>query len=96
VIMPDTASCYQILGILHQAYRCVPARFRDFISVPKPNGYQSLHTTILGPENKRLEIQIRTERMEDVAERGIAAHWSYKNESYAFDHEKALCLRCAY
>jgi len=89
VIMPDTASCYQILGILHQAYRCVPARFRDFISVPKPNGYQSLHTTILGPENKRLEIQIRTERMEDVAERGIAAHWSYKNESYAFDHEKA-------
>lgn len=89
ILMPTTASCYQTLGVLHQAYRCVPARFRDFISVPKPNGYQSLHTTILGPENKRLEIQIRTERMEDVAERGVAAHWSYKNESYAFDHEKA-------
>jgi len=89
MIMPNTASCYEMLGILHQSYRCVPARFRDFISVPKPNGYQSLHTTILGPENKRLEIQIRTERMEDVAERGVAAHWSYKNESYAFDHEKA-------
>jgi len=89
MIMPTTESCYQALGILHLAYRCVPARFRDFISVPKPNGYQSLHTTILGPENKRLEIQIRTERMEDVAERGVAAHWSYKNESYAFDHEKA-------
>ena len=89
MIMTDTAACYQTLGILHQAYRCVPARFRDFISVPKPNGYQSLHTTILGPENKRLEIQIRTERQEDVAERGVAAHWSYKNESYAFDPEKA-------
>ena len=89
MLMPSVAACYQTLGILHQAYRCVPARFRDFISVPKPNGYQSLHTTILGPENKRLEIQIRTERMEDVAERGVAAHWSYKNESYAFDHEKA-------
>ena len=89
MIVPDTASCYRVLGVLHQAFRCVPARFRDFISVPKPNGYQSLHTTILGPENKRLEIQIRTERMEDVAERGVAAHWSYKNESYAFDVEKA-------
>lgn len=89
MIMPDRESCYQMLGILHQNYRCVPARFRDFISVPKPNGYQSLHTTILGPENRRLEIQIRTERMEDVAERGVAAHWAYKNESYAFDPERA-------
>jgi len=74
---------------LHKAYRCVPARFRDFISVPKPNGYQSLHTTILGPDNKRIELQIRTERMEDVAERGVAAHWAYKNESYAYDPERA-------
>lgn len=89
MIAPDIPSCYQILGVLHQAYRCVPARFRDMISVPKPNGYKSLHTTILGPENKRLEIQIRTERMEDVAERGVAAHWSYKNESYGYDAEKA-------
>ena len=84
---PET--CYRILGILHTEYRCVAARFRDFISVPKPNGYQSLHTTILGPENRRLEIQIRTERMEDVAERGVAAHWAYKDESYAYDPEKA-------
>lgn len=89
IIVGDRATCYRVLGILHQAFRSVPARFRDFISVPKPNGYQSLHTTVLGPENKRLEIQIRTERMEDVAERGVAAHWSYKNESYAFDSEKA-------
>ncbi len=85
VIVPDTATCYRVMGILHTHYRCVPARFRDFISVKKPNGYQSLHTTILGPENKRLEIQIRTERMEDIAERGVAAHWAYKNDSYAYD-----------
>jgi len=89
MIMDDKATCYRVLGILHTNYRCVPARFRDFISVSKPNGYQSLHTTILGPENKRLEIQIRTERMEDVAERGVAAHWAYKDESYAYDPEIA-------
>lgn len=89
VILPTKSDCYQVLGLLHQAYRCVPARFRDFISVPKPNGYQSLHTTVLGPENKRLEIQLRTERMEDVAERGVAAHWAYKDESYAYDAERA-------
>jgi len=89
VILSSSDDCYKVLGILHQAYRCVPARFRDFISVPKPNGYQSLHTTVLGPENKRLEIQLRTERMEDIAERGVAAHWTYKNESYAFDPERA-------
>ena len=89
IITENTAVCYQTMGVLHQAFRCVPTRFRDFISVPKPNGYQSLHTTILGPENRRIEIQIRTERMEDVAERGVAAHWTYKNESYAYDAERA-------
>ena len=89
VIVDKTATCYQLLGLLHQNFRCVPGRFRDFISVPKSNGYQSLHTTILGPDNKRLEIQIRTERMEDIAERGVAAHWTYKNESYAYDPEIA-------
>ncbi len=89
ILVDNSETCYRILGMLHTNYRCVPARFRDFISVPKPNGYQSLHTTILGPENRRLEIQIRTERMEDVAERGVAAHWAYKNEAYAYDPEKA-------
>lgn len=89
ILVDDTATCYRVLGILHTHFRSVTARFRDFISVPKPNGYQSLHTTILGPENRRLEIQIRTERMEDVAERGVAAHWAYKNESYAYDPERA-------
>jgi len=89
IIVDQTATCYQTLGILHGEYRSVPARFRDFISVPKPNGYQSLHTTILSPSNRRIELQIRTERMEDVAERGVAAHWTYKDESYAYDPEKA-------
>jgi len=89
ILVADKAQCYEVLGLLHNAFRCVPARFRDFISVPKPNGYQSLHTTILSPENQRIELQIRTERMEDVAERGVAAHWAYKNESYAYDPEMA-------
>jgi GTP pyrophosphokinase/guanosine-3',5'-bis(diphosphate) 3'-pyrophosphohydrolase len=81
--------CYKALGVLHKHYRAVPSRFRDFISVPKPNGYRSLHTTIRTPLNRRVEIQIRTEEMEDVAERGVAAHWTYKDQSYAYDPEKA-------
>ncbi len=89
VIVNEPAECYHVLGLLHQTYRCVPARFRDFISVPKPNGYQSLQTTILSPDNRRVELQIRTERMEDVAERGVAAHWAYKDEAYAYDPERA-------
>lgn len=89
VIVEETPTCYEILGLLHTNFRCVPARFRDFISVPKPNGYQSLHTTILGPDNQRVEVQIRTEAMHEVAERGIAAHWSYKDNSYAYDFANA-------
>jgi len=89
IIVENTADCYKVLGLTHQAYRIVPARFRDFISVPKPNGYQSLQTTILSPDNRRVELQIRTERMEDVAERGVAAHWAYKNNTYAYDPERA-------
>lgn len=89
IIVDKTETCYEVLGALHTAFRCVPARFRDFISVPKPNGYKSLHTTILGPDNTRIEIQIRTTRMEDVAERGVAAHWAYKDNSYAYDPERA-------
>jgi len=89
VIVDTPANCYHTLGLLHQKYRCVPARFRDFISVPKPNGYQSLQTTIISPDNRRVELQIRTERMEDVAERGVAAHWAYKDNSYAYDPDSA-------
>lgn len=89
IIVEKREQCYEALGLLHQAYRAVPERFRDFISVPKPNGYQSLHTTIRTADNRRVEIQIRTERMEDIAERGVAAHWAYKDESYAYDPESA-------
>ena len=89
IIVETRPECYEVMGVLHQAFRAVPSRFRDFISVPKPNGYQSLHTTIRTIENRRVEIQIRTERMEDVANRGIAAHWAYKDESYAYDPASA-------
>ena len=89
MIVEDVPTCYKLLGALHTHYRAVPSRFRDFISVPKPNGYQSLHTTIRTPDNRRVEIQIRTERMEDISERGVAAHWAYKDQSYAYDPERA-------
>ena len=89
MIVGDIPSCYALLGALHTQFRAVPARFRDFISVPKPNGYRSLHTTIRTPDNRRVEIQIRTEAMEDVAMRGVAAHWTYKDQSYGYDPERA-------
>ena len=78
VIVKDEDACYQTLGVLHQAYRCVPGRYKDYISTAKVNGYRSLHTTVIGPNNQRVEIQIRTEQMNDVAENGVAAHWAYK------------------
>ena len=89
IITETPDECYRALGAVHQMFRCVPSRFRDFISVPKSNGYQSLQTTIMGPDNRRVEVQIRTERMDDVAERGVAAHWAYKSGAYTFDPESA-------
>ena len=70
--------CYRALGILHRSWPMVPERFKDFISLPKSNGYRSIHTTVMGPENQRVEIQIRTQEMHEVAERGVAAHWRYR------------------
>lgn len=78
VFVETTAECYHVLGILHSNYHVVPDRFRDFISTPKSNGYQSLHTTIIGPEKQPIEIQIRTFEMHEIAEMGVASHWSYK------------------
>jgi GTP pyrophosphokinase len=79
VIVHTEADCYRALGVLHMAWPAVPARFKDFISTPKPNGYKSLHTTLIGPEKQRVEVQIRTSEMHDVAERGVAAHWRYRD-----------------
>ena len=70
--------CWRVYSIITDLYKPLPERFRDFISVPKSNGYQSLHTTVLGPEGSRVEVQIRTEEMHQIAERGVAAHWKYK------------------
>jgi len=78
IIVDDVASCYQALGIVHSKYHMVPRRFKDYISTPKPNGYKSLHTGVIGPENTRIEIQIRTYEMHEVNEKGVAAHWAYK------------------
>lgn len=78
LIVSNVEDCYAVLGYLHQIAQAVPGRFRDFISTPKPNGYRSLHTTLLLRDGMRLEVQIRTSEMHAIAERGLAAHWSYK------------------
>ncbi len=78
VLVADEPSCYQALGMLHRKWPSVPGRFKDYISTPKNNGYRSIHTTIVGPEHKRVEIQVRTREMHRIAEHGIAAHWIYK------------------
>eukprot|EP00731_Ephydatia_muelleri_P036479 Em0263g4a len=78
-ILVDTVEhCYQALGIIHSHYPVVPGRFKDYISTPKPNDYQSIHTCVIGPEKQRIEIQIRTHNMQEIADRGVAAHWNYK------------------
>lgn len=89
ILKDDVAECYRALGVLHTIWACLPDRFRDFISVPKQNGYQSLHTTVRASGNRRVELQIRTEKMDESAENGVAAHWGYKNSRYGFDVEAA-------
>jgi GTP pyrophosphokinase len=80
IIVDQVSQCYQILGEIHKNYAVIPGRFRDYISTPKNNKYQSLHTSVIGPFNKRIEIQIRTKEMHAIAEFGIAAHWNYKEK----------------
>ncbi len=80
IIVEDIAQCYQALGVVHEQYHTVPGYFKDYVSTPKSNGYQSIHTAVIGPGNQRVEIQIRTKEMHEIAEYGVAAHWSYKQK----------------
>ncbi|MEN8838143.1 MAG: bifunctional (p)ppGpp synthetase/guanosine-3',5'-bis(diphosphate) 3'-pyrophosphohydrolase [Celeribacter marinus] len=79
IITRSEADCYRVLGVIHQRWKAVPGRFKDYISQPKSNGYRSIHTTVSGRDGKRVEVQIRTRQMHEVAESGVAAHWSYRD-----------------
>ena len=79
VIVDDVDTCYKALGLFHTNWSTIPGRFKDYISTPKINSYKSIHTSVIGPNNERIEIQIRTQQMHDFAERGIASHWIYKS-----------------
>src|SRR5215813_3368067 len=78
ILVEDVTACYQALGVIHSEYSMIPGRFKDYISTPKPNNYRSLHTGVIGPLRHRIELQIRTKEMHEVAELGVAAHWQYK------------------
>ncbi len=94
IIVGSVQECYQALGVIHSNYHMVPSQFKDFISTPKDNGYRSLHTVVMGVENQRIEVQIRTKEMHEIAEMGVAAHWSYKQDrDYSTDGKEYRWIR---
>ena len=93
IVVDSAEDCYRALGVVHARYPMVPGRFKDYISTPKRNNYRSLHTTVIGPEQNRIEIQIRTHHMQQIAEYGVAAHWQYKQQADQTDGNQYRWLR---